>query len=151
MQSLTLQPAYRDATILMVEDSQDDVALASRALRDSGYAGQLAVARDGAEALDMLLGRGEHEGSAVHPRLILLDLTLPGLEGLALLEWIRSHPEARMTPVVVFTSSDDPEDIRKAYMGGASAYVGKPVKASAYVATVKSIVEFWLRVNRVAY
>ena len=139
------------SVILMVEDSQDDIDLASVALRDSGYEGQIAVARDGAEALDMLLGRGEHEGSAVRPQLVLLDLTLPRLEGLALLEWIRSHPEARTTPVVVFTSSDDPDDIRKAYMGGASAYVGKPVKAGAYVDTVKSIVEFWLRVNRVAY
>ena len=145
-----MHPSDQDI-ILMVEDSQDDIDLASVALRDAGYTGQIAIARDGSEALDMLLGRGTHEGGAIRPQIILLDLTLPRLEGLALLEWIRSHSEARMTPVVVFTSSDDPDDIRKAYMGGASAYVRKPVKAGAYVDTVKSIVEFWLRVNRVAY
>jgi two-component system, response regulator len=141
----------RQGVILMVEDSQDDIDLASAALRTNGYEGRIAVARDGSEALDMLLGRGAHEGSATRPHLILLDLTLPRLEGLALLEWIRSHPEARMTPVVVFTSSDDPDDIRNAYAGGASAYVRKPVKAGAYADTLKSIVEFWLRVNTVAY
>jgi two-component system response regulator len=137
-------------SILIVEDSEDDLELATRALRIAGFEGRVEVARDGAEALDMLLGRGTHEGVAVRPEVILLDLTLPQFEGLALLQWIRSHPEVRTTPVVMFTSSDDPEDVRRAYAGGANAYVRKPVKSEEYIAAVKSIVDFWHRVNRVA-
>jgi two-component system, response regulator len=145
----TLTPAGL-GTILIVEDSQDDVELASTALRTAGYRGSVVVARDGAEALDMLLGRGSHEGRAVRPQVILLDLTLPRLEGMALLEWIRSHTDVHLTPVVVFSSSDDPADIRGAYARGANAYVRKPVKTGAYAESIRSIVEFWHRVNQVA-
>lgn len=143
-------PSGHQSAILIVEDSEDDVELARLALHDAGYSGQVLVARDGSQALDMLFGRGEHEGSPVRPEVILLDLTLPALEGLALLEWIRSHPEVRLTPVVVFSSSDDPEDIRGAYDRGANGYVRKPVKAEAYANTIRSIVEFWHRVNKAA-
>jgi len=152
--AIDIDPAARPPTgegaILIVEDSQDDVELASSALRNAGYRGQIVVARDGAEALDMLMGRGEHDRHAVRPQVILLDLTLPGLEGMALLEWIRSHTEVRLTPVVVFSSSDDPADIRGAYARGANAYVRKPVKTGAYAESIRSIVEFWHRVNQVA-
>lgn len=136
--------------ILIVEDSEDDVQLARLALHDAGYPGRILVARDGSQALDMLLGRDKHEGSPIRPEVILLDLTLPQLEGLALLEWIRSNPQVRLTPVVVFSSSDDPEDIRSAYDRGANGYVRKPVKAETYADTIRCIVDFWHRVNTVA-
>ena len=142
-------PSGREGVILLVEDSEDDVELARLALNDARYPGKILVARDGSQALDMLFGRGEHEGNPTRPEVILLDLTLPALEGLALLEWIRSHPEVRLTPVVVFSSSDDPEDIRSAYDRGANGYVRKPVRADAYADAVRCIVEYWHGVNEV--
>lgn len=144
-------PSGHEGVILIVEDSEDDVELARLALNDARYPGKILVARDGSQALDMLFGRGEHEGSPTRPEVILLDLTLPALEGLALLEWIRSHPAVRLTPVVVFSSSDDPEDIRSAYDRGANGYVRKPVKAEAYTDTIRCIVEFWHGVNKVVF
>lgn len=143
--------SVRKDTILIIEDSDDDVELARAALRVAGYSGQVLVARDGSQALDMLLGRAEQEGRPVRPNVILLDLTLPQLQGLALLEWVRSHPDLRLTPVIVFSSSDDPKDIRGAYELGANGYVCKPVTADAYTDAIGSIVRFWHRVNRVAY
>ena len=144
-------PGSERGSILLVEDNANDMALAKLALRQSGYADEILTARDGAEALDMIFGRGGDEShDRVRPDVILLDLKMPGLEGLSLLGWIRSHADVRLTPVIVFSSSDDPADIRGAYELGANAYVRKPAKAEAYIDTVRTIVDFWHKVNQVA-
>jgi len=128
-------------TILLVEDNPDDAALTELALRKEVPA-NLEVARDGREALDYLLNDTNDL-----PRLVLLDLRLPNVDGLEVLQRIRQHERTCLTPVVILTSSSAPGDVVEAYRNGASSYVHKPVDFDQFAAAVRQIGSYWLRVN----
>jgi len=128
-------------TILLVEDNPDDAALTELALRKEVPA-NLEVARDGQEALDYLLDDGNDL-----PRLVLLDLRLPNVDGLEVLRRIREHERTSVTPVVILTSSSAPSDVAAAYRNGASSYVRKPVDFDQFAGVVRQIGSYWLGVN----
>ena len=120
-------------TILLVEDNPDDVELTMRAFRKNNIANNVVVARDGVEALDYLFGRGAYAGrnTADLPRLILLDLKMPKMDGLHVLEHLRADERTRLTPVVILTSSKEDQDLINSYKSGANSYVRKPVDFNA--------------------
>jgi len=127
--------AIRDETILLVEDNPDDVELTMRAFRRNNIANNVVVARDGAEALDYLFCQGAFADRAARdaPRLILLDLKLPKLDGLEVLERLRADERTRLTPVVILTSSKEEQDLVSGYKTGANSYVRKPVDFNQFV------------------
>ncbi|MBA2627037.1 MAG: response regulator [Gemmatimonadales bacterium] len=133
----------RQIDVLLVEDDPADAELTLRALAHTGTAAAVEHARDGEEALDALGARG------LRPRVILLDLKLPGMTGLELLRRIRSDPETCTLPVVVFTSSAETRDLAGSYSFGANGYAQKPVEFGEFGEAVGRLCDFWLRVNRV--
>jgi two-component system response regulator len=132
----------KSRTVLLVDDNPDDVALTVRALEKANVENELTVARDGVEAVGLLLGVRK-----LRPALILLDLKLPKLSGFDVLQRIRSDPATRVLPVVILTSSKEESDVAKSYQLGANGYVRKPIDFSQFVATVQSLALYWLRVN----
>ena len=132
--------------ILLVEDSSKDETLTLRALRRAGIANEVVVARDGAEALDFLLCTGAHAGRnrAKMPALVLLDLNLPKIGGLAVLKRLRREEDMKLLPVVIFTSSDEERDIVDGYALGANSYVRKPVEFTAFASAVQQLGLRWL-------
>ncbi|HLY66295.1 MAG TPA: response regulator, partial [Chloroflexota bacterium] len=114
--------------ILLVEDNPDDEALTLRALRKHNVTNQVVVTRDGAEAIDWLFATGQHAGrdTSITPQVILLDLKLPKVDGLEVLQQIKSDERLRMVPVVVLTSSREERDMVTSYKLGVNAYVVKP-------------------------
>jgi len=137
--------------ILLVEDNPDDEALTLRALHKNNVRNEIVVARDGVEALDYLFGTGIHAGRdlGVQPQVILLDLKLPRIDGLEVLQKIRSDERTRLLAVVVLTSSKQEEDIARSYARGANSYVRKPVDFTQFVEAVRSLGLFWLLINEV--
>jgi two-component system response regulator len=142
----------KDKVILLVEDNSRDVALTLRALNKSNIVNEVVVARDGVEALDYLFGTGPHAGREMTamPQLILLDLKLPKLDGLQVLQRIRADERTRRLPVVVFTSSSEEEDMVKSYDLGANSYVRKPVDFDQFLEATKQLGLYWLVLNEVA-
>ena len=138
--------------ILLVEDNSRDEALTLRALKKSNIVNEVVVARDGVEALDYLFGTGTHAGRdmTVTPQLVLLDLKLPKLNGLQVLQRIRTEERTRRLPVVVFTSSSEEEDMLKSYNLGANSYVRKPVDFEHFLEATKQLGLYWLVLNQVA-
>jgi len=136
-------------TILLVEDNPDDLELAIRALRKSGHAEGVVVARDGVEALDYLFGTGTFAGrdTGMQPAVILLDLKLPRLGGHEVLERLRKDGRTQMIPVVVLTSSDERDDIQGAYAHGANSYIRKPVEFNQFTSVLAEIGHYWLDLN----
>jgi two-component system response regulator len=132
-----------DDLILLVEDNPKDEALALRALRKCAIAGEVAVARDGAEAVDFLFDRG----SARLPQLVLLDLKLPKLSGLEVLRRIRAEERTRLLPVVILTTSVEERDRLDGYRSGANSYVRKPVDFSAFAEAIVQLGRYWLELN----
>jgi CheY-like chemotaxis protein len=128
-------------TILLVEDNPDDEALTVLALRMK-VAANVEVARDGQEAIDYLVNDGNDL-----PRLVLLDLKLPRIDGLEVLRRIREDERTRLTPVVILTSSDAPDDIAASYRLGANGYVRKPVDFDEFSEVVHQLGLYWLAVN----
>ncbi|HXI92525.1 MAG TPA: response regulator [Blastocatellia bacterium] len=142
----------KDKVILLVEDNARDEALTRRALTKSNIVNEVVVARDGVEALDYLLGTGPHAAREMTamPQLILLDLKLPKLDGLQVLQRIRADERTRRLPVVVFTSSSEEEDMVKSYDLGANSYVRKPVDFDQFLEATKQLGLYWLVLNEVA-
>jgi two-component system response regulator len=140
---------FRDETILLVEDNPDDVELTMRAFRKNKIANNIVVARDGVEALDYLFGRGTHadRNTAETPRLILLDLKMPKMDGLHVLEHVREDERTRLTPVVILTSSKEEQDLVRSYKSGANSYVRKPVDFNEFLEAVRQIGLYWLLIN----
>lgn len=139
----------RDRTILLVEDNPDDELLALRALGKNGIAGDVVVAHDGVEALDYLFATGDYSGKdpGVLPRLILLDLNLPRVGGLEVLERLRSDERTRLLPVVILSSSGEQRDMLDGYGLGANSYVRKPVNFEQFVRAVEQLKSYWLVLN----
>jgi len=134
--------------ILLVEDDPDHAELTLYALREHGVAEDVMVARDGVEALDYLLGpTGGEEENARLPRVVLLDLKLPKLDGLKVLKRIRAHERTCLLPVVVLTSSDEQEDQITSYQNGANSYVRKPVDFTQLSDAVRQLGQYWLQLN----
>ena len=137
-----------EKTILLVEDNASDEALTLRALSKNNIASTVVVKRDGAEALDYLLGpHSSPRGVCVLPQLILLDLNLPKIGGLDVLRRIRGDARARLLPVVILTSSREDIDLVRGYGLGANGYVRKPVDFVQFVETVSQIGLYWLLIN----
>ena len=139
-----------EKTILLVEDNPDDEALTTRALRMAKIANDIVVARDGAEALDYVFGEGQFAGRDVSkvPAVVLLDLKLPKLSGLEVLQRLRSDPRTRLVPVVILTSSSEDEDMLRSYESGANSYVRKPVEFGAFANAVSQLGVYWLLLNQ---
>lgn len=136
--------------ILLVEDNPDDVDLTLRAFAKSNIAKEVVVARDGVEALDYLFATGPHAGraSAPLPQLVLLDLKLPRIDGLEVLERVRANPRTRLLPVVILTSSTEERDLEKGYTLGANSYIRKPVDFQEFVEAVRHLGLYWLLLNQ---
>jgi two-component system, response regulator len=136
--------------ILLVEDNPLEVELTLRPLQELDPTSRIDVARDGEEALDFLFGRGafRHRIGAPVPRLVLLDLNLPRLDGLEVLRAIRANSRTCMAPVVVLTAADDPRELAQCYQLGANSCVQKPVKYQELCATLQAIGRYWLALNQ---
>jgi len=141
----------KERTILLVEDNPDDEELTIRALRKNGIASDLVIARDGVQALDYLFGTGEWAGRDVDdlPAVVLLDLKLPRIDGLEVLERLRNDPRTRMLPVVVLTSSREEQDILRSYSLNVNSYVRKPVNFGEFTEAVKHLGVYWLLLNEI--
>jgi two-component system response regulator len=135
--------------ILLVEDNQDDEELAMMALRKGHLANEVVVARDGAEALDYLFATGPFEGvkTPTRPQLVLLDLKLPKVDGLEVLQRLRADKRTALLPVVILTSSKEQEDVMRGYALGANSYVRKPVDFKQFVAAIVQLQLYWLVLN----
>jgi len=137
--------------ILLTEDNPDDEELTLLALKESHLLYQVVVAHDGVEALDYLFGEGQYAGRDPRhrPELILLDLKLPRLNGLEVLERLRGDARTQLIPVVVLTSSSEEEDVIASYRLGANSYVRKPVEFRRFAEAVRSLGLYWLLLNEV--
>ena len=132
--------------ILLVEDNPQDAEMTIRALKKHNLANSVHHAKDGAEALDYLFGR-PNTGSRPQPKVVLLDLKLPRVDGLDVLERLRQNPRTRTLPVVVLTSSREEPDILRAYKLGANSYIVKPVEFDSFVKAVSEAGLYWLLLN----
>jgi two-component system response regulator len=141
-----------EKTIFLVEDNADDEALTLRALKKSHIKNEVIVARDGAEALDYLLGRGAHEGrdTSVLPQVVLLDLKLPKVDGLEVLRTLRADARTKSLPVVILTSSKEDDDLLNGYDLGANSYIRKPVDFTEFAEAVRQLGLYWLVLNEAA-
>jgi CheY-like chemotaxis protein len=136
--------------ILMVEDTEADAELAIRALRKRGLANHLVWVKDGAEALDFMFATGEYAGRNVSngPRVILLDLRLPKLNGTEVLRRLKADERTRKIPVVVLTSSKEDIDLEACYQLGVNSYITKPVEFDEFTRVVGELGLYWLLVNK---
>lgn len=135
--------------ILIVEDNPDHLELTVLTLEDLGVKAEIAVARDGAEALDFLLGRGVHAGRDTEkkPCFILLDMKLPKLSGLDVLRSVRGNPLTALVPVIMLTSSSERSDMLACYQSGANSFVRKPVDFADFTEKLDRLQAYWLGVN----
>jgi two-component system, response regulator len=138
------------AEILLVEDNPQDLELTQRALRKANLANHIHIARDGAEALDFLFCEGAHAERKIEdgPKVILLDLKLPKLDGLQVLKRIKSDPRTRTIPVVVLTSSKEQNDVVESYHLGVNSYIVKPVNFERFAEAVQQLGMYWLLLNQ---
>lgn len=139
----------QEVEILIVEDNPSDVELTLRTLKRHNLANHIEVMRDGAEALDFLFRTGPYAGTtlSVNPKVILLDLKLPKIDGLEVLRRIRERDELRKIPVVILTSSREDRDLERAYELGANSYVVKPVDFNEFVHSIAQLGLYWLLLN----
>ena len=141
-----------DKVILLVEDNADDEALTLRALKKNNIQNEVVVARDGVEALDYLFGSGKYAGRdvSVLPSVTLLDLKLPKIDGLEVLEKVRANELTKLLPVVILTSSKEEQDLIRGYKLGANSYIRKPVDFSQFIEAVRQLGLYWLLLNESA-
>jgi two-component system response regulator len=141
--------SFEQVEILLVEDNPHDAELAMRALKKGGLANNLLWLKDGEQALDYLFRRGDYANrDATSPRLVLLDLKMPKVDGTEVLRAVKGDPATRRIPVVVMTSSQEESDVARTYDLGANSYVVKPVDFSAVVDVVRQAGYYWLAINQ---
>lgn len=139
--------------ILLVEDNQDDLDMTLRALRKANFANRIQIARDGVEALEFIFregrqAKGEFESG---PKVVLLDLKLPKIDGMEVLKRIKSDPRTKSIPVVMLTSSEEQKDVIQSYNLGVNSYLVKPVNFAAFAETVQKLGMYWLLLNHQPY
>ena len=136
--------------ILLVEDNPNDVELALHALQKNKLTNRIHVVRDGAEALDFIFGTGSYAGHSVAdlPKVILLDLKLPKVDGLEVLKRVKADPRTRVIPVVVLTSSREESDIVASYHLGVNSYIVKPIDFQQFTEAVRQLGLYWLLLNQ---
>jgi CheY-like chemotaxis protein len=132
--------------VLLVEDSEPDVVLTTEAFDDARIAVEVLVAKDGRVAHDLLVQAGSGERPV--PELILLDLNLPKIDGLEILDFVKSHPVLMVIPVIVMTSSRSPADLRAAYERHANSFISKPLDAEEFLTAVRGIEDYWVTIVR---
>ncbi len=135
--------------ILLVEDNPQDLELALRALQKANVTNHIQVARDGAEALDFVFGEGPFAGRRLEdgPKVILLDLKLPKMDGLEVLRRLKGDPRTKMIPVVILTSSKEQRDVVESYQLGVNSYLVKPVNFERFSEAVRDLGFYWLLLN----
>lgn len=135
--------------ILLVEDNPNDAELALLALEENHLSNRIVIVRDGAEALDFLFGTGAYNQRDTNeqPRLILLDLKLPKVDGLEVLERLKSDPLTRTIPIVILTTSREERDIMQSYELGSNSYITKPVDFEQFTQAVRQLGMYWLLLN----
>jgi two-component system response regulator len=136
--------------ILIIEDNPDDLEMTLRALRKAHLANHIQVARDGAEALEFIFAQGAHAGRKVEngPKVILLDLKLPKVDGLEVLRRVKADPRTKVIPVVVLTSSKELPDVSECYKLGVNSYIVKPVNFERFAAAVSELGMYWMLLNQ---
>jgi two-component system response regulator len=139
-----------EVEILLVEDSMEDAELTIRALRKNDVAKHIVHLKNGADALDFLLGRNKYakRDLTCRPRLVLLDLKMPKVSGLEVLEQLMNARPQSTIPIVVLTSSKEDPDIEKAYLLGANSYIVKPVDFPSFIRVVNQLGSYWLHFNQ---
>lgn len=144
---------YDNVEILFAEDSKDDAILTIRALTKSGFSNKLHHVKDGAEALDFIYCRGNYTGRnpKEFPKLILLDLKMPKVSGIEVLEKIKSDPLVKSVPVVMLTSSNEGPDIEQCFALGANSYIVKPVDSDNFFKAIKEIGIYWMILSQPAH
>jgi len=140
----------KEVEILIVEDNQNDVEMAIRALKRNHLSNKIQVVEDGAEALDFIYAKGKYSKRKCnkYPKIILLDLKLPKVDGLEVLREIKSNLETKRIPVIVLTSSKEENDMVESYQLGVNSYIVKPVDFNKFVDAVKNIGYYWLLLNQ---
>ena len=143
---------YNNVEILFAEDSMDDATLTIRALTKSGFLNKLHHVKDGAEALDFLYCKGiySQRNADWKPKLLLLDLKMPKVSGMQVLEKVKSDPHLKSTPIVILTSSQEDPDIANCYALGANSYIVKPVDSDKFFNAIKQIGMYWMILSQPA-
>ena len=141
---------YEPSSILLVEDEEAHAELTRRAIRKGGNASRIVVLTDGEEALDYVFNRGKYADKAKYPLpgLIMLDIKLPGIDGIEVLKQIKEHPVLKKIPVIMLTTSDREEDICKSYSYYANSYLTKPVAFKEFEEKIMQIDSYWMLLNR---
>lgn len=136
-------------SILLVEDNEDDVLIAQRAFKEFKFINEVTVARDGQETLDLLTAAGRYAGGKpLKPALILLDITLPLMDGISTLKKIKADPELRAIPVIMLTTSSRREDIESSYGNGAASYITKPASLEEFLELARRFELYWVTVSK---
>lgn len=131
--------------VLLVEDNDDDVELTLRAFTKNNFANEVIVARDGAEAMDLLLGTNGKD--KIYPAMILLDLKMPRMGGLDVLQEMQKEDDLKLIPTIILTTSNEEDDVVKSYRFGANSYIRKPVNFTDFVQAVNQLGVYWLALN----
>jgi len=141
--------SHRHKIILLVEDNPDDIALTRRALERNDFAAEVVVAHDGAQALDYLFATGSYSGrdTSMMPKVVLLDLKLPKIDGLEVLSRLRNDERTKYLPVVILSMSNEEKDIWRSYRLGANSYIRKPVDFVQFSEAMQQFGRYWLLLN----
>lgn len=139
-----------EVEILLVEDNPDDLDMTLRALRKANLTNHIQIARDGAEALEFIFCEGAHAGRKIEsvPKLILLDLKLPKVDGFEVLRRVKRDARTRTIPIVILTSSKEQQDVVESYDLGVNSYIVKPVNFEGFAAAVGNLGMYWLLLNQ---
>jgi two-component system, response regulator len=139
---------YQQVEILLVEDSRADAEMTLRTLKKKGIANNVEWVRDGVEALEYLFCEGQYAGRGNgHPKMVLLDLKMPRMDGLQVLQRMREDPRTRLIPVVMMTSSREEGDLLESYQRGVNSFVVKPVDFAEFAETVAQVGMYWMIAN----
>lgn len=135
--------------ILLVEDNPNDIELAMYAFTKNNLSDRIAIVRDGQEALEFVFstGRYAHRDPLLGPRIILLDLKMPRVDGIQVLRQIKDHPEKKKIPVIALTTSSEFSDVNGAYLAGVNSYIIKPVDFEEFANAINAIARYWLQIT----